>query len=182
MLRIDRAPGGLTLVSRFARPRALAILTGALAVWALVAARPLPGAAAGLGAVAVLVLILGGRTVRAELGRGRVRVSPAVPLGRPLERPLADFGGVRVETLAEARRRRVDRRADAWRARSGAELPFWLRPPDAPGTNDHLRRLVLEPRSGEPLAVTAWLAEDDLEPARGAVRSVLDAHGGDQVP
>ena len=173
MLRIDRAPGGLTLVSRFARPRALAVLTGALAAAALLAARPLPAAACALGAVAVLVVILGGRTVRAELGRGRVRVSPAVPLGRALVRPLADFAGVRVETLAEERRRRADRRAEVLRARSGAALPDWLRPPDAPGTNDHLRRLVLEPRTGEPLALTAWLAEDDLEPARSAVGALL---------
>ena len=173
MLRIDRAPGTVTLVSRFARPRALVVLTGVLVVAALLAARPLPGAAGALGAVAVLVVILGGRTVRAELGRGRVRVSPVVPLGRPAERLLADFAGARVETLAEARRRRAERRAEAWRARSGAELPDWVRPPDAPGTNDHLRRIVLEPRAGEPLAVTAWLAEDDLEPARSAVQALL---------
>lgn len=173
MLRIDRAPGRLTLVSRFARPRALGILAGALGAGALLAARPWPAAAVFLAVLAVLIVAFGGRTVRAELGRGRVRVSPALPLGRPAERSLAEFAGVRVETLADARRRKVELRAEDWRSRSGGELPAWLRPPDAPGANDHLRRLVLEPRAGQPLAVTAWLAEDDLEPARGEVRALL---------
>lgn len=172
MLRIDRAPGTLTLVSRFARPRALVILAGVLAAAALLTARATPVLAGALGVAAALVVGLGSRPVRAELGRDRVRVSPAVPLGRPAERFLADFAGVRVETLAEARRRRAERRAEAWRIRNGGELPAWLRPPDAPGANDALRRLVLEPRAGEPLAVTAWLA-DDLEPARGAVEALL---------
>jgi len=46
-------------------------------------------------------------------------------------------------------------------------------PSDAPGADDQLRRLVLEPHRGEPLAVTAWLAEDDLEPARAVLAGFL---------
>jgi hypothetical protein len=173
VLRIDRGPGTLTLVSRFSRPRALAILAGALVVAALLCERPLPALAAFLGVLALLVAVLGGRAVRAAFARGRVQVSPPVPLGRGADRPLGDFSGVRVETLAEARRRKAERRARAYRDRAGADLPSWLVPSDVPGANDQLRRLVLEPRGGEPLAVTAWLAEDDLEPARAAVADLL---------
>jgi hypothetical protein len=173
VVRIERGPGTLTLVSRFSRPRALAILTGALAAVALLAARALPGVAFAFAVLALLVAVLGGRAVRAAFARGRVRVSAAVPLGRGADRPLAEFSRVRVETLAEARRRKAERQAHSYRARAGSELPSWLVPADAPGANDHLRRLVLDGAAGEPLAVTAWLAEDDLEPARAAVASVL---------
>jgi hypothetical protein len=172
VLRIDRAPGTLTLFSRFARPRALLVLAGALGVAALASRRAVPAAAVALGVLAILVVSLGGRAVQAAFARGRVRVSPAVPLGRAADRPLSEFTAVRVETLADARRRKAERRARAYSG-SGAELPSWLIPADAPGANDHLRRLVLEPRGGEPLAVTAWLAEDDLEPARAAVAALL---------
>jgi hypothetical protein len=172
VLRIDRGPGTLTLVSRFSRPRALAILAGALAVSA-VAAHALPDLAVALGMLALLVALLGGRAVRAAFGRGRVRVSPAVPLGRGVDRPLGEFSVVRVETLGEARHRKAERQARVYRARAGSDLPSWLVPADSPGANDYLRRLVLEPHGGEPLAVTAWLAEDDLEPARAAVQALL---------
>jgi hypothetical protein len=172
VLRIERGPGTLTVVSRFSRPRALAILAGVLAVAALLE-RELPAVAVALGALAFLVAVLGGRAVRAVVGRGRVRVSPAVPLGRGEDRSLGDFSGVRIQTLGEARRRKAERRARAYRDRAGADLPSWLVPPDEPGANDNLRRLVLDPRGGEPLAVTAWLAEDDLEPARAALAGIL---------
>lgn len=177
MLRIERAPGTLTLVSRLARPRALVVLAVALAGAAL-AARSVPAAAVALGALAALVVVFGGRTVRAALGRGRVRVSGGAPLARVADRPLADFVGARVETLGEARRRKAERRARDFLAHSGgAALPSWLHAPEAPGTNDHLRRLVLEPRAAEPprdpLPLTAWLAEDELEPARREVEERL---------
>jgi hypothetical protein len=177
VLAIARAPGSLTIVSRFARPRALAVLSGALAGAALLAAGPLPRAAAALGAAALLVLLLGGRAVRAAFAGGRVRITAPVPLARPVDCALSDFTGVRVETRGEARRRRAERHARALRDRSGGELPGWLRPPHAPGTDDHLRRLVLEQGSGEPVAVTAWLADDDLEPAREAAAALLGAWG-----
>ena len=173
MLRIDRDPGALTLTSRFARPRALLILAVGLATGALLAGQALPVAAVALGAAAAAVLILGGHAVRATLSRGRVRVSPPFPLGRPADRILADFCAVRVETRAEERQRRAEARAQAYRHRAGGEPPSWLRPPDAPGANDHLRRLVLEAPGGEPLAVTAWLGDGDLEGARREVEAVL---------
>lgn len=175
MLRVDRAAGTVTLVSRLARPRVLAVLAVALLGPALAAARPLPALAAGLAAGAVLVVALGGRSVRARFERGRVAVRSAVPLQRVDERPLGEFSGARVETVAEARRRKAERHARAYRERSGVELPAWLRPPDAPGANDHLRRIVLVPRSGEPLAVTAWLADDDLEPLREELATLVRA-------
>jgi hypothetical protein len=175
MLRVDRAAGAVTLVSRLARPRVLAVLTTALLGAALAARGPLPALAAGLAASAVLVAALGGRSVRARFERGRVAVAPAVPLQRRSERALREFSDARVETVAEARRRKADLRARAYRERSGVEIPTWLRPPDAPGANDHLRRIVLVPRSGEPLAVTAWLADEDLEPVRAELATLVRA-------
>jgi hypothetical protein len=173
VLRIDRGPGSVTVTSRFARPRALLILAGALVAGALLAGRALPVAAVALGAAAAAVLLLGGPPVRATFGRGRVRVSPPFPLGRVVDRPLAEFSVVRVETRAEARSRRAEARAGAYRRSSGGELPSWLRPPDAPGANDQLRRLVLETPAGASLAVTAWLADGDLEGARGEIAALL---------
>lgn len=174
MVRIERGPGTLTLVSRFSRPRALAVLAAAAGGLALLAARAaLPAAAVGLAAAALLVALVGGRATRAVFGGGRVRVSAPVPFGRGAARPLAGFDAVRVETLADARRRKAEARARAYRARAGNDLPGWLRPADQPGSHDHLRRLVLDAPGEEPLAVTAWLADDDLEPARAEVAALL---------
>lgn len=173
MLRVERRPGALILVSRLARPRVLVVLAAALGALAAALARPVPQAALALAVAAALVALLGGRTVRACVERGRISVRPAVPFHRREDRALAAFAGARVETFAEARRRRADGLARAYRARSGADMPSWLRPPDAPGANDHLRRIVLVAREGEPLPVTAWLAEDDLEGARVAVEELI---------
>jgi hypothetical protein len=174
MLRLERSATGLTLVSRLARPRTVAILAAALALAALGALRFVPAAAAVLLAAAALLAVLGGRAVRARFERGRVRVRPAVPILPGEDRALGEFAAVRVETVGQARRRRADRLTGQYRARSGGEMPSWLlRPPDAPGANDHLRRLVLVARSGDPLPVTAWLAEDDLEAARAEVEALL---------
>ncbi len=172
MLQIDRGPGRLSLVSRLARPRALAILALALGL-AAAAGRSLPWVAGPLAALALLVVLLGGRAVRARFERGRVWVGPPVPFRRADDRFLAEFAEVRIETVAEARRRKAERLAREYLERSGGELPSWMRAPDAPGRNDHLRRLVLVPRGGEPLAVTAWLADDDLEPVRLEVEALL---------
>jgi hypothetical protein len=173
VLRIERGPGSLTVVSRFARLQPLGVLAAALCGGALLAGRAVPVAAAGLVAAAVLVLALGGRAVRAVIARGRVRVSAPVPLGRAAERPLAAFSSARVETLADARRRKAERHARVYREHAGADLPSWLRPADQPGSNDQLRRIVLEAPGGEPLAVTAWLTDDDLEPVRAEVQALL---------
>jgi hypothetical protein len=175
VLRVDRRPGSLVLSSRLARPRVLAVLGGALAGVALASARAAaPRLALGLGAAAALVVVLGGRTLRARFERGQVNVRPAVPFARAHRRPLARFRSARIETFADARRRRAERLAREYAERSGKEMPVWLRPPDAPGANDGLRRVVLVAADGEPLPVTSWLAaEEDLEPARSAVESVL---------
>jgi hypothetical protein len=174
VLRVERSGAGLTLVSRLARARAIAVLAAALALAALAALRLVPAAAAALLAAGALLVVLGGRAVRARFERGRVRVRAAVPLRAEEDRALGEFAAVRVETVGEARRRRADRLAGQYRARSGGEMPSWLlRPPDAPGANDHLRRLVLVARSGDPLPVTAWLAEDDLEAARAQIEALL---------
>lgn len=173
MVRVERSAGTLTVVSRFSRPRAIAVLVGAFAALAVLSARALPAVAVALAAAAALVALVGGRAVRAAFGAGRVRVSAAVPLGRAVERPLHAFSGARVETLADARRRKAERRARAYRERAGGELPAWLRPADQPGSHDHLRRVVLDGPGDEPLAVTAWVADDDLEPARAAVAALL---------
>ncbi|HEY6099869.1 MAG TPA: hypothetical protein VIW03_10595 [Anaeromyxobacter sp.] len=173
MLRVERAPGALTVVSRLAKPRVLAVVGGVLAALALVTSHPAPGAALAAGGAATLVVLLGGRAVRARFERGRVTVRPAVPFQRAERRPLASFSGARVETFAEARRRRAEGLARAYAARSGTEMPAWLRAPDAPTPNDALRRIVLVTRDGDPFPVTAWLAEDDLEPARLAIEAVV---------
>jgi hypothetical protein len=176
VLRVERNGPALTLVSRLARPRAVGVLASALALAALAAGRLVsPALAAALLAAAALVAVLGGRGVRARFERGRVRVRPAVPMAREDDRPLAEFHAARVETMGEARRRRAERLAGQYRVRSGGEMPSWLvRPPDAPGANDHLRRLVLVARAGDPLPVTAWLAEDELEPARAQIEALLE--------
>jgi hypothetical protein len=173
MLRVHSAAGALTLVSRLARPRVLAVVGGMLGVLALAAGGFAPRAAAALAAAAVLVALLGGRAVRARFERDRVRVRSAVPFRREDDRSLGEFSRARVETVADARRRKAERLARQYQVRSGGDLPGWLRRPDAPGTNDHLRRIVLVPRDGEPLAVTAWLAEDDLEPALAEIEALL---------
>jgi hypothetical protein len=172
MLRIDGGPGTLTLVTRFSRPRALAIVAGAVGILAVLSARAAPGVAAALGIAATLVAVVGGRVVRAVFAGGRVRVR-AAPFGRAEERSLSRFTAVRIETLADARRRKAERHALAYRTRAGSDLPSWLRPADQPGANDYLRRLVLEAPGEEPFAVTAWLAEDALEPARDAVAGLV---------
>jgi hypothetical protein len=173
VLRVERTGPGLTLVSRLARPRAVAVLAGGLALAALAAVRYAPSAGGALLALAALVAVLGGRAVRARFERGRVRVRPAVPLRGVDDRPLGEFAGARVETVAEARRRRAERLAGQYRARSGGEMPSWLVRADSPGANDHLRRIVLVARGGDPLPVTAWLAEEDLEAARAEVEALL---------
>lgn len=165
------------MVSRFSRQRPLAVIAVALAGVALALARASAAAGAVVGVAAVLVLVLGGRAVAAEFAHGRVRVSAALPGGRPVERSLAASSAVRVETLADARRRGAERRARAYRERAGSDLPGWLRPSDQPGANDHLRRLVLEGGGGEPFAVTAWLPEEDLEAARVEVETWLRGGG-----
>jgi hypothetical protein len=178
MVRVERDGSALTLVSRLARPRTVAVLAGALGLAAAAASRVVPDAAGVLAAGGALVAILGGRAVRASFERGRVRVRPAVPLARVDERPLAEFAGARVETVGQARRRKAERLARGYRARSGAELPSWLvGAPEAPGANDHLRRIVLVARTGESLPVSAWLAEDDLEPARAEIEALLSGAG-----
>jgi hypothetical protein len=174
LIRIDRAGEALTLVSRLARPRVLAVLAGVLSLVALVALRTgAPRGAAALAVAAAALVVLGGRSVRATFARGRVSVRGAFPLRRA-ERALSEFVRVGVETVGEARARRAAHLAGGYRARSGAELPVWLRAPVGPGANDHLRRLVLIARAGEPLPLTAWVApEDDLEAARRAVEDLL---------
>ncbi|WP_242338942.1 MULTISPECIES: hypothetical protein [unclassified Anaeromyxobacter] len=173
MVRIERSAGGLVLASRLARPRVLAVLAAAFILGAAGLRGAAPRAALGLAAVAALVVLLGGRSVRATFARGRVRVSGAPPLRRQ-DRGLAEFTGVQIETVGEARARRAERLAHGYRERSGSAAPSWLVPAPAPGTNDHLRRLVLLAREGEPLPVTTWLApEDDLEPARAEVAALF---------
>jgi hypothetical protein len=173
VLRIERERSRLTLVSRLARPRVLAILGGVLGLLALAALRFEPVAAAALAASAALVALVGGTAVRARFERDRVRVKPAVPFQREDDRALAEFAGARVETVGEARRRKAERLAREYERRSGGEMPLWLRRPDTPGTSDHLRRIVLVPRAGEPFAVTAWLADDDLAPALAEIEALL---------
>jgi hypothetical protein len=174
VLRIARERAGLTLESRLARPRVLAVLAVALALVAAGAARLLPIAGGALAVAAALLALLGGRAVRARFERDRVRVRSAVPFRPAHERRLAEFSGARVETVGEVRRRKAARLADQYRARSGADMPDWLRRPETPGANDHLRRIVLVARAGEPLPVTAWL-EDELEAARAEIDAMLRA-------
>src|SRR5512144_2981943 len=128
MLRVERAAGALTLVSRLARPHALAVLACVLLAAAAIAATRLPIVAGALAAVAALVVVFGGRAVRARFAGGRVEVRAAVPFARE-RRSLAEFSSARVATIGDARRRKADLRARAFRERSGVEIPPWLRPP-----------------------------------------------------
>ncbi|HSD19032.1 MAG TPA: hypothetical protein VLC54_03280 [Anaeromyxobacter sp.] len=176
MVRVERTSGALTLVSRLARPRVLVVLAGALVLCAAGLRGGAPRAALALVAAAALVVLLGGRSVRATFARGRVRVRPAVPLQGGGERALAEFVAVRQETIGEARARRAARLARGYTARSRSAAPTWLVPQPTAGANDHLRRLVLvaRDRDGEPFSVTAWLApDDDLEPARAEIEALL---------
>ncbi len=175
MVRIERTAGALTLVSRLARPRVLGVLAAALLLGAAGLRASAPRAALALAAAAALVVLLGGRSVRATFARGRVRVRPAVPLQRLGDRALAEFSAVRQETIGEERALRAERLARGYATRSGGgDAPSWLFARPAAGANDHLRRLVLVGRDGERLAVTAWLSpEDDLEPARSEIQALL---------
>jgi hypothetical protein len=172
VLRIEQGePGRLVVVSRLARPRVLAVLAAALLAPAALLAARRPALAVALVGAAALLVVLGGRSTRARLGGGQVTVEPALPFARAERRPLDAFRQVVVESVQEARARRSDALAERYRDRSSREgMPSWLRPPVAPGTNDHLRRLVLLPRQGAPLPLTAWLPpDDDLEGARRAI-------------
>lgn len=173
MLRIERAAGTVAVASRLARAPAVGVLAALLLAGAL-ATRASPALAAGLALLAALLVVLGGRTVRSRFARGRVLVRHAVPFRRD-DRPLSDFSAARVESFADARRRKAERLAREYRERSGgAEMPSWFRAPQAPGTNDQLRRVVLVGPRGEPLEVTAWLApEEDLEPLRAELDALL---------
>ncbi len=172
MLRIQRSPGAVTLVSRFARPVGLGVLVAVALGGALASARSLPALAAVLVVAAALLALHGGRSVRARFERGRVSVRHPIALRRD-ERALAEFTGAAVETVGDARRRRAERLARGFADRAGSDMPAWLKAPDAPGTHDHLRRLVLVARRGEDLPVTAWLRDEDLEPARAEVEALL---------
>ncbi|WP_242393757.1 hypothetical protein [Anaeromyxobacter oryzisoli] len=174
MVRMDEREDALSLVTRLARPRALLVLAALLAAPALVAGSRQPAVSAPLAAASVALLVVGGRAMRTRIGAGRVTVVPAVPFARGASRLLADFDRAGVETVGEARARRAEARARAYAARTGTALPDWLRAPAGAGLNDHLRRLVLVPRAGEPLPLTAWLPpEDDLGPALRAVEARL---------
>ncbi len=176
MLRLEPAPGALLLVSRLARARVLVVLSVALLGAGLLALGRAPALGWAAVAAAAAVVLLGSRTVRARLGGGRVRVVPALPLERAVERPLHEFGAVEVETLDQAKARRAEEVARRYAQASGAPMPPWLKRAPSPGINDGLRRLVLVPRAGEagPLPVTAWLApEEDLEPARRELGAAL---------
>jgi hypothetical protein len=172
MLRIQRSPGAVTLVSRFARTQALAVLVAALLGGAVATGRSAPVLAGAFALAALLLAVLGGRCFHARFERGRVSVRHPAPLRRD-DRALSEFTGTSVETVGDARRRRAERLARGFAERAGSEMPAWLRPPDAPGTHDHLRRLVLVARGGEDLPVTAWLRDEDLEPARAEVEALL---------
>jgi hypothetical protein len=172
MLRVERAAGAVTLVSRLARAPAVGVLAGVLLA-AAAALRASPPAAAALAVGAALVVLLGGRTMRTRFARGRVHVRRGLPFRRD-ERALAEFSAARVETIADFRRRKAERLARRYRERSGgAEMPSWLSPPHSPGSNDHLRRLVLVAPTGEAFEVTAWLGDEDLEAVRAEVEALL---------
>jgi hypothetical protein len=174
MLDVHRTSGTLTVASRLASRHVLAFWFGILLLLAAGSSRIVPRLALALLASAALVVLLGARTLRARFERGHVTLRLAVPFRPSRRRPLGGFTAARVETFAEARRRRADRLARGYAARSGEPMPEWLRPPDAPGVNDALRRIVLVAPDGEALPVTAWLGErEDLEPARLAIESVL---------
>src|SRR5512133_1519804 len=172
MLRVERSPGTVTLVSRFARAQAVAVLTALLLGGAVACGRSAPVLALALATAAPVLAVLGGRSIRARFERGKVSVRHPEPLRRD-ERALADFARAAVETVRDARRRKAERLARGFAERAGSEMPPWLRPPDAPGTHDHLRRLVLVARRGEDLPVTAWLRDEDLEHARAEVDAML---------
>jgi hypothetical protein len=174
MLRLERTGGAITVVSRLARPRVLAVLAVVLGGLALALAGSAPHAAAAFAVAMALLVLLGGRAVRATFARGRVRVRPAAPFLPGAERPLDRFVRASVETVGEERARKADRVAERYRARSGVEMPGWLHASPAPGVNDQLRRIVLVARDGERVAVTAWLAPDDeLEPLRAELEGML---------
>jgi hypothetical protein len=173
MLRVERSSAAVTVVSRLARTRVLVVLSGLLLAAALAsAAARAPATAAAFVAAALALAVLGGTSVRARFERGRVSVREGFPF-RPRERALSEFAAAAVETVADARRRRAERLARGFARRAGAELPAWLRPPDAPGTHDHLRRVVLLGSRGDALAITCWLADDDLEPVRAELEALL---------
>jgi hypothetical protein len=174
MLRLEEGAAGLTLTSRLAGPRVLAVLAVVLLIGAAVL-RGVPALSGGMGAAAVLLVVVGGRPVRASVQGGRIMVRSAIPLVRTVTAPLGRFGAVAVETVADERGRRADALARRYAERAGAELPRWFERKPMPGSNDHLQRLVLvSSAGGEPLAVTAWLApEDDLGPARRALEARL---------
>jgi hypothetical protein len=172
MLRVQRSSAAVTVVSRLARPQALAVLEALLLGGALASARTLPALAAALAIAALLLAVLGGRTLRARFERGRVSVRHPLPLRRD-ERPLTEFTAAAVETVADARHKHAEQLARGFAERAGSELPAWLRAPDAPGLHDHLKRVVLVARRGEDLPVTAWLRDEDLEPVRAEVEAFL---------
>lgn len=176
MVRLERTLGALTVVSRLARPRVLAVLAVALGGPALALALlgAAPRAAAALALAAALIVLFGGRATRATFSRDRVRIRPAAPFLPGGERTLGAFVRASVETVGEERARKAERLAERYRARSGTELPFWLHARPTPGVNDHLRRVVLVARDGDRVAVTAWLAPDDeLEPLRAELEALV---------
>ena len=174
MVRLERTAGALTVVSRLARPRVLAVLAVALGGPALALFGAAPRAAAALALAAALIVLFGGRATRATFSRGRVRIRPAAPFLPGGERTLGAFVRASVETVGEERARKAERLAERYRARSGTELPFWLHARPTPGVNDHLRRVVLVARDGDRVAVTAWLAPDDeLEPLRAELEALV---------
>jgi len=174
MVRLERTLGALTVVSRLARPRVLAVLAVALGGPALALFGAAPRAAAALALAAALIVLFGGRATRATFSRGRVRIRPAAPFLPGGERTLGAFVRASVETVGEERARKAERLAERYRARSGTELPFWLHARPTPGVNDHLRRVVLVARDGDRVAVTAWLAPDDeLEPLRAELEALV---------
>jgi hypothetical protein len=174
MLVIHRSPDGLEMVSRLARHHVIAEVCAVLGFIAVGVGWVAPRAGIALAIAALLVGVLGGRSLRTRFERGRVTSRSSVPLRRAVSRPLSAFTAVAIETFAEARRHRADRLVRGYAERSGEPIPTWLRPPDVPGANDALRRIVLVAQDGEPFPVTDWLAErDDLEPARLAIESLL---------
>jgi len=157
MVRLERTLGALTVVSRLARPRVLAVLAVALGGPALALFGAAPRAAAALALAAALIVLFGGRATRATFSRGRVRIRPAAPFLPGGERTLGAFVRASVETVGEERARKAERLAERYRARSGTELPFWLHARPTPGVNDHLRRVVLVARgSAPPRCARSW--------------------------
>ncbi len=83
MLRLEEGAAGLQLTSRLARPRVLVVLAAALLA-AAAALRAVPPLAWGFAGAALLLVLLGGRAVRASVRGGRIVVRPAVPLARAI--------------------------------------------------------------------------------------------------